>query len=106
MYFYLQGQKEAYSELAAYQAWNGNDFSNIKMITQAECNAIPLKGLVRLPQGMFVKVAGNPTVYRIEGTTARPYTTYSALLRDSQGKIIYTITIPLLHTYSLGAIIN
>lgn len=103
VYYYFAGKKEAYPDLFSYQLWNGNDFSKVKTITSAECNNIIYKGLVRLPERTLVRVLTDPTIYRLESTTARPFTSYKVFMRDAEGEQVYTVTIPYLHTYSRGA---
>lgn len=106
IYYMHNSQKLAYSELASYQAWNGNSFAGVISLPVSTCATIPSGGIVPMPEGSIVKIPGGPEIYRIEGTTARPFTSYSAFLRDSAGKITYTISVPYLHTYSRGENIN
>ena len=106
VYYFHAGMKEAYPERSVYEVWNGTNYASIKTITKVQCDAIPYKGLTRLPQGTFVKVADGPTVYRIEGNTARPIATYAAFIREARGKSINLISKLYLHSYSRGLNIN
>ena len=106
VYYFHAGMKEAYPERSVYEVWNGTNYASIKTITKAQCDAIPYKGLTRLPQGTFVKVAQGPTVYRIEGNTARPIATLAAFNREAQGKSIVFVELAYLHTHSLGPVIQ
>jgi hypothetical protein len=102
VYFYYQGKKEAYSEPALFESWNGKNYASIKNFDQSVCQAISDNGLVRLPQGTFMRVSGGKEIYRTEGGTARPYSSSSAFRRDSIGKTLYTVSLSYLHTYSRG----
>ncbi len=106
VYYYYKGTKLAYSESAVFEAWNGKNYGNIKNFGAEVCAAIPDGGLAPLPQGTIVKAVGGSEIYMIQGDTARPFTSYSAYLRDSAGKITYTISVSYLHTYSRGENIN
>ncbi|GEM_PF-878612 len=106
IYYYSAGQKRAYTELAVFQAWNGNDFSKVTKHSASVCTSITNGPIVRLPDGTIIRVPGGPEIYMIAGNTARPFSSFSAYQRDSAGKTTYTVSIPYLHTYSRGADIN
>lgn len=102
IYYYHLGQKEAYTDLAIYQIWNGNSFASVKAITTDECANISEKGFVRLPQNTMVRVEKDPTIYRVEGNQVRPFTNYSSFSRDGLGKAVHVVSIDYLHTYPRG----
>jgi hypothetical protein len=105
--FYVNhsGTKEGYPSAEVFFLWN-NSFANVQTRNQSECDQIPTAGLVFLPQGTLIKVPGAPTVWQVEGTTARPIASLSALYRISANPKIISVSIPYLHShYSGGAII-
>ncbi len=106
VYYYSDGQKKAYTELAVFQAWNGNDFSKVTKHSASVCSSITSGPIVRLPEGTIIRVPNGPEIYMVAGSTARPFSSFSAYQRDSAGKTTYTVSIPYLHTYSRGANIN
>ncbi len=106
VYFYYQGKKEAYSEPALFESWNGKNYASIKNFDPGVCQSISDKGLVRLPHGTFMRVPGGKEIYRTDGGTARPYSSATAFRRDSAGKTLYTVSISYLHTYSRGQTIK
>ncbi len=98
------GGKEGYPSAAVFFAWN-TTFAGIPAVDAGTCASFPTGGLTRLPNNSLVKVDGNKTVWKIDGTVAYPIATYEAMLRiQAQPKII-TIDIPYLHTYSGGGAI-
>jgi hypothetical protein len=102
VHVYYKGQKESYPSAEVFFLWN-TSFSGIVTLTQEQCSAIATRGLVQVPQGTLVKVPSAPTVYLIEGTTARPVASLTALYKISAQPKIITISVDYLHTYSAGA---
>lgn len=105
VYYQYKGKKLAYTEIAVYQAWNGNNFSKVQSFASTVCATIPDGGIVPLPEGTIVKATGGSEIYMIQGTVARPFASYEAYLRDSVGKVTYTVSVFYLHTYARGEII-
>ncbi len=103
IFLYYKNQREAYPELAVYEAWNGKSFASVQHISQDLCNQMVGYKIVRMPEGSLVKVAGGKEIYRIEGNTARPFTSYDAYKRDAINKVTYTVSVFYLHTYPRGA---
>jgi hypothetical protein len=105
-YVNYSGSKEGYPSAEIFFLWN-TSFANVQTRTQVQCDAIPTNGLVFLPQGTLIKVPGAPTVWQVEGTTARPIASLAALYRISANPKIISVSIPYLHShYSGGAIIQ
>ena len=107
VFYYANGKKEAYPDLLSYQLWNGNDFSKVKTITQAQCDTVTYYRLVRLPERTLIKVLTDPTIYRLENMYARPFASLAAFNRETEeGEQVQTTTIPYLHTYPRGEAIK
>ncbi len=103
-YVNMRGEKEAYPSAEIYFSWN-TSFDQIVNIDIPTCNSFPDGGLTRVPPNTFVKIAGNKTVWKIDGNVAYPVSSYEVLKRINPEMKIITVPIEYLHTYSGGGAI-
>lgn len=101
-YLSAAGCKETYPSTVTLRAW-GVATSSIVTIPTTEqypdCNP----SFVQLPNNTWAQVSGEPTIYHIEGTVMRPYTSLGALISSGfQNAKLYVIRTAEFGLYTVG----